>query len=30
MLPQAPTSDTTGWFARDAATFTKVCAAMLG
>ncbi len=30
MLPQAPTSDTTGWFARDAATFAKVSAAMLG
>src|SRR5213075_651648 len=30
MLPQAPTSDTTGWFARDAATFTKVSTVMLG
>jgi amidase len=30
MMPQAPTSDTTGWFARDAATFSKVCAVMLG
>ena len=30
MLPQAPTSDTTGWFARDAATFCKVSAVMLG
>jgi amidase len=30
MLPQAPTSDTTGWFARDAATFARVSAAMLG
>jgi amidase len=30
MLPQAPTSDTTGWFARDAATFAKVSAVMLG
>jgi amidase len=30
MLPQAPTSDTTGWFARDAETFAKVSAAMLG
>lgn len=30
MLPQAPTSDTAGWFARDAATFAKVSAAMLG
>ena len=24
MLPQAPSSDTTGWFARDAATFARV------
>jgi amidase len=30
MLPQAPTSDTTGWFARDAGTFTRVSAVMLG
>ncbi len=30
MLPQAPTSDTTGWFARDAATFEKVSSVMLG
>ncbi|HTE36345.1 MAG TPA: amidase [Reyranella sp.] len=30
MLPQAPTSDTTGWFARDAETFAKVSSAMLG
>ncbi len=30
MMPQAPTSDTTGWFARDAATFTRVSAVMLG
>src|ERR1700757_2104267 len=30
MLPQAPTSDTTGWFARDAETFAKVAAALLG
>jgi amidase len=30
MLPQAPTSDTTGWFARDAATFARVSAALLG
>src|SRR5271170_1472219 len=30
MLPQAPTSDTTGWFARDAATFSRVSAALLG
>src|SRR5438477_11431875 len=30
MMAQAPTSDTTGWFARDAATFDKVSAVMLG
>lgn len=30
MLPQAPTSDTTGWFARDAETFAKVSAVLLG
>lgn len=30
MMPQAPTSDTTGWFARDAATFASVSAVMLG
>jgi len=30
MAPQAPTSDTTGWFARDAATFARVSAVMLG
>ena len=30
MLPQAPTSDTTGWFARDVETFAKVSAVMLG
>ncbi|HUF92489.1 MAG TPA: amidase family protein, partial [Candidatus Limnocylindria bacterium] len=30
MLPQAPTSDTTGWFARDAATFACVSQVMLG
>lgn len=30
MLPQAPGSDTTGWFARDAETFARVSAAMLG
>ncbi|HZQ02124.1 MAG TPA: amidase [Reyranella sp.] len=30
MMPQAPTSDTTGWFARDAATFATVSAVMLG
>lgn len=29
MMPQAPTSDTTGWFARDAATFSRVSAHML-
>ncbi|MBK1659183.1 amidase [Paracraurococcus ruber] len=29
MLPQAPTSDTTGWFARDAATFARVSAVLL-
>jgi amidase len=29
MMPQAPTSDTTGWFARDAETFAKVSSAML-
>lgn len=30
MMPQAPTSDTTGWFARDAETFTKVSSVLLG
>jgi amidase len=30
MLPQAPTSDTTGWFARDAGTFVRVSSVMLG
>jgi amidase len=30
MLPQAPMSDTTGWFARDAATFARVSAVLLG
>lgn len=30
MLPQAPSSDTTGWFARDAQTFARVSSAMLG
>lgn len=30
MLPQAPSSDTTGWFARDATTFARVSSAMLG
>jgi amidase len=29
MLPQAPTSDTTGWFARDAATFALVSSVLL-
>jgi amidase len=30
MLPQAPSSDTTGWFARDAATFANVSSVLLG
>jgi amidase len=30
MLPQAPTSDTTGWFARDAGTFARVSSVLLG
>jgi amidase len=30
MLPQAPTSDTTGWFARNAETFARVSSVMLG
>jgi amidase len=30
MLPQAPTSDTTGWFAHDAATFARVSSVLLG
>ncbi|MEQ9332499.1 amidase [Thalassobaculum sp.] len=30
MLPQAPSSDTTGWFARDAGTFARVSSVMLG
>jgi amidase len=30
MLPQAPSSDTTGWFARDARTFARVSETMLG
>jgi amidase len=30
MLPQAPSSDTTGWFARDAPTFARVSGVMLG
>ncbi len=29
MLPQAPTSDTTGWFARDGSTFARVSAVLL-
>ncbi len=29
MLPQAPSSDTTGWFARDAQTFARVASVML-
>ncbi|MDB5412883.1 MAG: glutamyl-tRNA amidotransferase [Rubritepida sp.] len=29
MLPQAPTSDTAGWFARDAATFARVSKTLL-
>src|SRR5437868_8597335 len=29
MMPQAPSSDTTGWFARDAGTFAKVASVML-
>jgi amidase len=29
MMPQAPSSDTCGWFARDAATFAKVSAVLL-
>ncbi|MDP3602676.1 MAG: amidase [Bosea sp. (in: a-proteobacteria)] len=29
MLPQAPSSDTTGWFARDAETFARVSTALL-
>ena len=29
MMPQAPTSDTTGWFARDAGTFARVSSVML-
>jgi len=29
MLPQAPTSDTTGWFARDAETFARVSSVLL-
>ena len=30
MLPQAPSSDTTGWLARDADTFARVASVMLG
>jgi amidase len=30
MLPQAPSSDTTGWFTRDAGTFARVSSVMLG
>src|SRR5205814_10445059 len=30
MLPQAPSSDTTGWFARDARTFARVSSVLLG
>ncbi len=30
MLPQAPSSDTTGWFARDPKTFARVSEALLG
>ena len=30
MMPQAPTSDTTGWFARDAGTFARVSEVLLG
>ncbi len=30
MLPQAPSSDTTGWFARDGETFARVSTALLG
>jgi len=30
LMPQAPSSDTTGWFARDASTFARVSAVMLG
>jgi amidase len=30
MMSQAPSSDTTGWFARDAETFAKVSAVLLG
>ena len=30
MMPQAPSSDTTGWFARDAGTFARVSSVLLG
>jgi amidase len=30
MMPQAPSSDTAGWFARDAATFARVSEVLLG
>ncbi len=30
MMPQAPSSDTTGWFARDAPTFARVSEVLLG
>lgn len=30
MLPQAPSSDTTGWFSRDAETFAKISHVLLG
>src|SRR5262252_4073731 len=30
MMPQAPSSDTTGWFARDTGTFARVSQVMLG
>jgi amidase len=30
MMPQAPSSDTTGWFARDSETFSRVSSVMLG
>ncbi|MCU4179233.1 amidase [Bosea sp. BH3] len=30
MMPQAPSSDTTGWFAREAKTFARVSTVMLG
>src|SRR3989475_2078954 len=30
MMPQPPSSDTTGWFARDAETFARVSSVMLG